>query len=227
MFDGLMSRWTTPRRDAWTSALAIWSATSTASAGRQRPGGLDPLADGHALDVFEGDVMERPVLADAEDAGDVLVVELGGGAAFLVESLDDFGVDGLVGGSSLSATWRSSWVSRARKTAPIPPTPMASSSRNVPIISPGRGSGIGEARGERPADCRRAELPEPLSTVREWSGSRTSPVDSPLEFGLGRAGGLGGASRLGAQHRLDAQRFGVLPLATHPCQALDRDRDAK
>ena len=51
------------------------------------------------------------------------------------------------------------------------------------IISPGRGRGIGEAIGGVPADRRRAELPEPLSTVREWSGSWTSPVDSPLEPG--------------------------------------------
>ena len=67
-----------------------------ASLDRQRPVLVDPLADRDPLDVFEGDVVVRPVLADAVDPRDVLVVELGRGPALLVEPLDDLGVARLV-----------------------------------------------------------------------------------------------------------------------------------
>ena len=66
---------------------------------------VDGLADGQpappleqdaqviALDELEGDEVEALVLAAVEDAGDVLVVELGGAAGLLVEAADVFGVD--------------------------------------------------------------------------------------------------------------------------------------
>ena len=64
-------------------------------ADRQAPGRLDALPDRHAFDVLEGDVVERPVLPDAEDPRDIFVVEPRGRSPLLVEPRDDFGVSSL------------------------------------------------------------------------------------------------------------------------------------
>ena len=101
MFDGLMSRWTTPRSAAWTRALAICRVKLIASLDRQRAVALDPLADRRPFDIFKGDEVIPAVEADRVDPGDVLVVEPGRGAAFLVVALDDLGVDRLIGREDL------------------------------------------------------------------------------------------------------------------------------
>ena len=59
---------------------------------------FDLLADGHAFDVFKGDVVVGAVLTDAVDPGDVFVIELGRRPPLLVETGDDFGVAGLIRG---------------------------------------------------------------------------------------------------------------------------------
>ncbi len=57
--------------------------------------------DRHPLDVLEDDVVVGPVLAQTVHPRDVLVVELGGRSALLIEPLDDLGVVGLVGRQEL------------------------------------------------------------------------------------------------------------------------------
>ena len=223
MFDGLMSRWTTPRRDAWTRALAICSATSTASPDRQRAGRLHPLADRHALDVFEGDVMEHAVLADAEDPGDVLVVELGGRSALLVESLDDLGVDGLVGGEQLEGDLAVELGIQGTEDRPHPPDADG-------LLEPECADHLAgprqrdRSRGRRPG--RSAGACASCPTPEHGRRSDPDPARRPRtrHSSRGRAGWLprgSGATR--GSTSTHAQWFGVRPLSTHPCQALDQD----
>ena len=164
---------------------------------RQRAGCLDPLADRHALDVLEGDVVDRSVLADAVDPRDVLVVELGGGSPLLVEPADDLRVGGLIRRQQLERDLAVELGVERRKTAPIPPTPIASSSRKVSISSPG--SGQRDRCGARELLCRlsEAELFEPAETVTRGVGLASSTRSPTRGLSLAIGNGLGGCSPVG------------------------------
>jgi hypothetical protein len=81
-----------------------------------------------ALDELEGDEVQPLVLAAEENAGDVLVIELGGAAGLLVEAADVLLVLGQV-------RW-CFWVWRARNPAARPPTPMRSSNSKWASLRP-------------------------------------------------------------------------------------------
>ena len=189
MFDGLMSRWTTPRRDAWTRAWAICERDVDGLAGLERAGRLDPLAEGHALDVLEGDVMERAVLADAEDAGDVLVVELGGRSAFLVESLDDLGVDGLVGREQLEGDLPVELGVQGAEDRPhaAGADGLLQQERADHLARAGAAASSAGRAAWAPAS-RRAELPEPAEHGRRADRDRAARPRTRLRVGVERAG---------------------------------------
>ena len=110
---------------------------------RERPGFFDAMADRHALDVLEGDVVDMSILSDAVDTRDILVIESRGRSPFLVEPTNDLLIGSLVGRQQFERDLAFEPGVERRKTAPIPPAPIASSSRNVSIRSPGTGRGIG------------------------------------------------------------------------------------
>ena len=179
--------------------------------GRQGPGGVHPLSNGLALDVFEGDIMEDAIVADAEDARDVLVIELGGGAAFLVESLDDFRVRGLVGGEQLEGDLAVELGVEGAEDRPHPADADGLvEAERVDHLAGARQGHRGGARGSTGRlSPRRAAgaLEHGRGVVRISDLARGLATRA----GLGGVGDLGGASGLGAQHRLMLNGSGVFP----------------
>ena len=89
----------------------------------QRPA-RDSVAQRLALEQLRHHVGHVALDVHVEDRDDVGVVERGGGLGFLRESRQTIGIAREPGGSTLTATWRFSRVSRARYTSPMAPAPM-------------------------------------------------------------------------------------------------------
>ena len=89
MFSGLMSRWTTPWRWAWSSARAISRTICRASAGAS-----ERLGDAVAGQELHAQVGLAVVAADVVDADDVPVHQARGGARFAGEAFGSLRVFG-------------------------------------------------------------------------------------------------------------------------------------
>ena len=61
------------------------------------------MADRHALDVLERDVVDMSILSDAVDTRDILMIESRGGSPFLVEPTNDFLIRSLIGRQQLES----------------------------------------------------------------------------------------------------------------------------
>ena len=91
---------------------------------RGQAAGIEHLAKRLTVEQLRDDIGDAGVGADVVDDEDVGVIQRGGRARLLLEALQAVGVSGHRVGSTLSATSRSSRVSRARNTSPMPPAPI-------------------------------------------------------------------------------------------------------
>ena len=212
MFDGLMSRWTTPRSAAWARPGGHLEHVADGLGDRHGPAAaVDQLPQVLALDELEGDEVQPLVLAAEVDAGDVLVVELGGGPGLLLEAgRCSPGRRPSPAAGSSSATMRPSSRSRARRTAAMPPTPIGSISSKWPSLRPARpwpmfGSKA-PARGRAPemmvggSETFGVGAASGVTACGSWSGSGSTRVcvEGALASGGGTGGRLGGSGENGA-----------------------------
>ena len=183
-----------------------------ASATGERAAGLDPLADRGPLDVLEGDVVIPAVVADRVDPGDVLVVEPGRGPAFLVEALDDLGVDRLLGREDLQGDMAVELDVDGAEDRPHPAGADGLLELEDVHRSPGTGSGgtSGTLR-RRPGDPSEPSEAEPLEAESRWEptgpwGGPDPRPSPPLGGGdASRAPGRGtpGSGRnIGIEHQM-------------------------
>ena len=84
---------------------------------------LQSLLQRLAGDVLHHQVVDAVLVADIVQDADVRVVQRRNAARFALEPLAATRIGRKAGGSTLMATVRSSRVSRARYTSPIPPAP--------------------------------------------------------------------------------------------------------
>ena len=114
MFAGLRSRWMMPCSCAASSASAICFAIGSASSSGNRPA-RDPLRQVLALDQFHHErARRRRHVFEAVDVRDVRMVQRREGLGFAREPRQPVGIGRKRVGRILSATSRSSFVSRAR-----------------------------------------------------------------------------------------------------------------
>ena len=97
MLSGLRSRWTRPRRWAWSRPSAICSARARRALVAERAGGVDQPAEVGAVGVVHRQV-QQPLagLAEVDDADDVGVRQPAGGLGLAREPGDHLGVVGHV-----------------------------------------------------------------------------------------------------------------------------------
>ena len=84
----------------------------------------DPLREIVALDQFHHEGGHAPAFFQAVDSRDVRVIQRREGLGFTLEAREPISIVRERLGQDLIATSRSSFVSRARKTCPMPPAPM-------------------------------------------------------------------------------------------------------
>ena len=119
---GFRSRWTIPFSCAASSARAICRAIASASSSGIGPA-RDPLRERLAFDELEHQRLEAVRLLEPVDRRDVRVVERRQHLRLALEPRQALGILRQPSGSTLIATSRSSFASRARYTSPIPPAP--------------------------------------------------------------------------------------------------------
>ena len=175
---------------------------------------LDPLADRRPLNVLERNEVVALVVADGVDARDVLVVEPGGGAAFLVEPLHDLGVARLLGGQDLQRDdGRAAYPARGRRL----PCRRRRSTAPARTCRSGHRAAATRARAGR-ADPGAATTRTTRGGPR--SGVQTAPIRPKWVRGLATGSWRTTAQRVGAL-RVRASTFGsrdgLSPSAAHPC----------
>jgi hypothetical protein len=85
----------------------------------------EPLCERLAIQQFEDEIIDVALASDVVEAADVRMVQCGNGPGLASEPGARPASRASVGASTFSATARSSRVSRARYTSPIPPAPIS------------------------------------------------------------------------------------------------------
>ena len=100
-FDGLRSRWTTPRSWACLRAGASWQAISSTSRQGSRPCAFEHGVEAGAGDVLHGEPGPAVVDAGIEEADDVGVVEMADDFDLALEAQHEARLGGQLGGQHL------------------------------------------------------------------------------------------------------------------------------